>query len=822
MAKNKETKSSKTTSERGTTKNALTVKEKRKKRIIKCLWALCLTPICLLAVMLILTALGAFGRIPTFEELENPKSNLASKIYADNGQEIGSYFVQNRSYLLYSDLFPEDSTKLITVAGHKMPPIAAALVATEDARFFTHSGVDLVSLARVGVKTIALQRSSQGGGSTITQQLAKNLFPRERSNSGKIVRYAKLIVAKLKEWITAIKLESNYTKEKIIAMYLNVVEYGSNSFGIQAAAKTFFNKKPADLNLQEAALLVGVVNAPTRYSPVLNPEQSKERRNTVLQRIYADGGITKAECDSLSALPIDLKYKPVSHNIGQATYFREMLRVTMNAKPPVRKHYNNDWDYQKAVQEYENNPIVGWCHKNRKADGSSYDIYRDGLKIYTTINPAMQEYAEAAMLKQMKSTIQPAMDSQIRRTGKLFRNISEKKKEAIIKQAMRYSDRFFNMRDEGYSDDEIYASFEKKCKMKIFTYKGEVDTLLTPRDSILHHKSIMRGSLVAINPKNGHLKAYVGGPSFQYFKYDNAKQGKRQVGSTVKPFVYCFAIDHLGLTPCTEVPNKPVSIKYDRRRSWSPKEAGGGGYDGQLHPLSWGLTRSRNNYSAWIMKQIGRPQAVADFIHEMGVDSYIEPVYPLCTGSWESNAYEMVGAYTTFANGGVFNTPIFVTRIEDRHGNVISSFTTASRDVISKQTAYTMLTMMKSVITNGTGRRLIGQFGMGGVEIAGKTGTTNNNRDAWFVCVTPNLAVGSWVGAEDQSVSLARRGEGSVLALPIVGDFLQRVHKDPNIRVNRGDKFARPAGWKPIDCEKEKQIESAGSEIDGHEEGFFE
>ena len=813
MAKRKFAIRRKTTSESGSTKKGSATK---KQKIIKWAWGIVLTPTITLFLLLLLTACGAFGRIPSFEELENPKSNLATQIFADNGTEMGSFFIQNRSHKQYSDLFPKDSANLITVDGHTMPPIAAALVATEDVRYFSHSGIDLVSLARVGVKTIAMRHSSQGGGSTITQQLAKNLFPREKNNNGKIVRYSKLIIAKFKEWITALKLELNYTKEEIIAMYLNTVEFGSNTYGIESASKTFFGKMPCDLNTQEAAMLVGVVNAPTRYSPILNPENALKRRNLVLQRIQAAGGLTKEECDSLSTLPIKLKYKPVSHTLGYATYFREMLRQTMNAKRPVRKSYRNDWDYEQACKEYDNNPIVGWCHKNRKADGTPYDLYRDGLKIYTTINPAMQKYAEEAVLKQMRTAIQPAMDAQIRRDGRLYKRVSKKKEETTIKYAMRQSDRYHNMKEEGRSEEEIYASFEVKCRMKIFTYKGEVDTLLTPRDSILHHKSIMRASFVAMEPRSGHVKAYVGGPSFKYFKYDNAKQGKRQVGSTVKPFVYGFAINQLGMNPCTMVPNLPVTIKQAGHATWSPKEAGGGAYDGAMHPLRWGLMRSRNNYSAWIMKQARQPEQVAKFINHMGVTSYIKPVYPLCTGAWESNVYDMVGAYCTFANEGIHNTPIFVTRIEDRHGNIISSFSPASHDAISKEAAYTLLMMMKRVITGGTGSRLVRNYDMGGVDIAGKTGTTNKNRDAWFICVTPNLAMGSWVGAEDQTVSLSHRGEGSVLALPIVGEFLKNVHKDPNLNVNRGDKFVRPRYWKDYSCSDTELDESS------EEQEFFE
>ena len=808
-------------STRKTTRNSGTTKKSNKltRTTVKWLWIVAMSPLAALAVMLTLTAIGAFGRMPSFEELENPKSNLATEIYADNGQAIGSFFVQNRSYVQYSDLYPQDSTAMLKVAGHDVPPLAAALIATEDARFYTHSGIDLVSLARVGVKTIALQRSSQGGGSTITQQLAKNLFPRGKRDSNKIVRTLKLVVSKFKEWITALKLEYNYTKEEIVAMYLNTVEYGSNAFGIKSAAMTFFGKAPSELNLQEAAVLVGVVNAPTRYSPVRNPENALRRRNTVLKRIEAAGGITEAQYDSLSMLPITLNYRPVSHNYGQATYFREMLRLTMNAQRPKRRNYYTTWDYEQACKEYDENPLIGWCHKNRKADGTTYDIYRDGLKIYTTINATMQEYAEASLHKQMQSVIQPTMDKKVKETKVLFDNLTNEEVEAIIKRAMRNSDRFRNMKAAGAGEKDIFDSFTKKCQMKVFTYNGERDTLMTPRDSILHHKRIMRASFVAMEPQTGHVKAYVGGPSFQYFKYDMAKQGKRQIGSTVKPFIYTFAIDHLGLTPCTMVPNLPVTIETAVGAAWSPKESGNVEYDGVLHPLRWGLAHSRNNYSAWVMKQAKQPEAVADFIHNMGILSFIDPVYALCVGSFESNVYEMVSAYSTFANEGVYNTPIFVTHIEDRQGNLISSFTSSSQDAISKESAYTMLTMMQNVITSGTGRRMVWGYDMQGVDIAGKTGTTNENRDAWFMGITPKLVAGAWVGAEDQSVTLGRRGEGSVMALPIVGDFLRRVHNDPNINIDKTDKFVRPASWQAVECE---DAETPASSAVTTQDEFFE
>ncbi|MBR5139399.1 MAG: transglycosylase domain-containing protein, partial [Alistipes sp.] len=533
-----------------------------KQRVVKLMWLVVMTPVAMLFLMLALAAFGVFGRMPSFEELENPKSNLATEIYGDDGHVIGTFFVQNRSYVQYEDLFPADSSRHIVLDGHRVPPVVAALISTEDVRFRSHSGVDIPSLFRVAVKTIAFQNQSQGGGSTITQQLAKNLFPRDTvRNRSKVTRTMKLVQSKFKEWITALKLEHNYTKEEIAAMYLNTVEYGSNAYGIRSAASTFFGKAPSELNIQEAAMLVGVVNAPTRYSPVRNPENALARRNLVINRMRASGAISRQMCDSLTALPITLQYKPISHNEGEATYFREMLRQVMNAQRPTRRQFLTDWDYEQAVKEYEENPIYGWCHKNTKADGTPYNIYRDGLRIYTTINPTMQRYAEQAVQKQMETVIQPRMDAQVRNTRVLFQDLEKEEIEAIIKRAMKNSDRYREHKKLGMTEKEIYASFDKKCQMRIFTFKGERDTLMTPRDSILHHKRIMRASLVAMDPRSGHVKAYVGGPNFRYFKYDMAKQGKRQIGSTVKPFIYTFAIDQLGLNPCTMAPNLPVSIE---------------------------------------------------------------------------------------------------------------------------------------------------------------------------------------------------------------------------------------------------------------------
>lgn len=773
-------------------------------KMIKWIWGIVFAPIALLLFLLLLTALGTFGHMPSFEELENPRSNLATEIYSEDGKVIGSFFVQNRSYVPYEDLFPTDSTLHVRLGGHDVPPIVAALIATEDIRFRTHSGIDIPSLARVAVKTVLMQNISQGGGSTITQQLAKNLFPRDTvRNRGRIVRNSMLVMSKLKEWITALKLEHNYTKEEIASMYLNTVEYGSNAYGVKSAAQTFFNKEPDELNVQEAAMLVGVVNAPTRYSPVRNPENALARRNLVLSRMKDAGALTRKEYDSIAVLPIVLNYKPVSHNEGQATYFREMLRLVMNAEPPKRSQFYMEWDYEQALKEYNENPIYGWCLKNRKADGTPYNIYRDGLKIYTTINSTMQKYAEDAVQKQLAGVVQPKMDAQVKNSKTLFVGTTREEREKIVGQAIRYSDRYREMQNAGFSKKEIMESFDKQTHMKVFTFKGERDTLMTPRDSILHHKRIMRAAFVALDPRTGYVKAYVGGPNFRYFKYDMAKQGKRQIGSTIKPFVYTFAIDHLGLTPCTMVPNLPVTIETSSGAAWSPKEAGKVVYDGVMHPLKWGLARSRNNYSAWIMKQAKQPAAVADFIHNMGIKSYIDPVPALCLGSSESNVYELVSAFSTFANEGVHTDPIFVTRIEDRQGNMLATFVPQSQDAVGERTAYTMLTMLENVVNAGTAGKLRWQYGLTNMEIGGKTGTSNKNRDAWFMCIAPKLVAGAWVGGEDQSVRFLWGGEGSIMALPIVGEFMTRVYDNGSLGVTREDKFTRPSMVVTYNCNEE-------------------
>lgn len=770
-------------------KNKKNITIAKQKKMVRIFWICFISPFVILFSFIGLTALGVFGSLPSFEELENPKNNLSTEVYSEDGQMIGSFFLQNRSYVDYSEL----SLNLV-----------AALVSTEDARYYSHSGIDFISLARVGIKTLALGNRDQGGGSTITQQLAKNLFPRDTTSySSSVARNGRLVVAKLKEWITAVKLEYNYTKEEIIAMYLNTVTYGSNAYGIKSAARTFFDSTPADLTVEQAALLVGVVNAPTRYSPVRNPERSLARRNTVIARMQNNGYISRQVSDSLQLIPIELDFQPISHTQGTGTYFREMLRNMLNASEPKRSSYYNEWDYEQAKTEWKTNPLYGWCNKNIKADGTKYNIYRDGLKIYTTINSSMQQYAEEALVKQMSTSIQPRMESQYRNTRVLFQDLEKEGVENIINNAIRYTDRYRSMKEEGASAEEITKAFNTPTEMKIFSYKGDIDTVLSPRDSILYHKRMMRASFVAMSPETGAVKAYVGGPDFTYFKYDMARQGKRQVGSTIKPFIYTFAIDQLGYNPCTMVPNLPTTIETDSGDAWQPRESGGKDvYDGTMKPLKWGLANSRNNYSAWVMKQAKQPAAVANFIHKMGISSYIDPVYALCLGTPDVSLYEMVEAYCTFVNRGVHTSPIFVTRIEDNHGNLLASFPISTSDVVNEQTAYTMIGMLRNVVDAGTAGRLRWMYGFKG-EMGGKTGTTQNGSDAWYMGVTPKIVAGVWVGAEDRSVHLTSGGEGSALALPIYADFMKRVYADSKLNISENDTFHLPVGAINYDCEQE-------------------
>ena len=663
-------------------------------------------------------------------------------------------------------------------------------------RFHNHSGIDFKSLGRVAVKTLLGGDSSQGGGSTITQQLAKTLYPREDVSS-RIpgVSIMKMVWIKLKEWVTAVKLERSYTKDEIMNMYMNAIFFGSNAYGIKAASQTFFAKAPSELTVEEAATLVGMVNKPTRYNPAINPDKSLVRRNFVISQMEKAGFISKEMCDSIQQIPITLSYQIQDHNAGLGPYFRDMLRRTMNAKEPKRSSYAQYEDYVVDSLQWADNAFYGWLNKNTKADGSKYNLDKDGLRIYTTINYKMQKYAEEAVAEHLGKDLQKSFWRDLRwKKNKPFSNdIDPKMIDQLMKQARRWSDRYRIMKANGASEAQIRKSFTEPVKMRVFSWdkQGYVDTLMTPDDSIKYYKSHLRAAFMAIEPHTGHIKAYVGGPNYRYFKYDNVRQGKRQVGSTIKPFLYTLAMQE-GMTPCDKVVNVPQTFLVNDT-TWTPKSTDKDEWIGQTVTLKWGLTKSSNNISAYLMKQYG-PHAMADMMRKMGVGSYIDETYSLCVGSADISVYEMVAAYNTFPSKGVYVTPIFVTRIEDNMGNVIGEFNNTKREAISEHTAYLMANLMQGVVNSGTGVRLRAKYDLKG-EIAGKTGTTNDQSDGWFIGYTPSLTAGVWVGAEDRQVhfeSLALGG-GSNMALPIWGLFMQKVLKDGTLGVSENDRFV-PSG----------------------------
>lgn len=736
--------------------------------------------------------------MPSFEELENPRSNVASEVISEDHKVLGTFYVQNRTFVSYENLSPY---------------LVNALIATEDIRFYRHSGIDSRGLARVFFKTILLGNKESGGGSTITQQLAKNLFPRDtniyRSSIG---RFAHLSTSKFKEWITSIKLERNFTKNEIIALYLNIVPFGSNAFGIKSAAKTFFNKPCDSLQIEEAALLIGIVNAPTKYSPVKNPSRSVERRNFVLSKLCKYDFISTHQFDSLAALPLKLTYKVQDHNVGLGTYFREIIRKIMIAREPQEKNYYARSMFLEDSLEWANNPLYGWCNKNTKPDGTPYNLYRDGLKIYTTVNSRMQKYAEEAVSEHIGKFIQ--VEFNLEQKEKRFRLFDEEltpeQVNSIILQAMKQTERYRILRNRGISLDSIYANFNTKTEMTVFSWKGERDTIMTPLDSIKYYKRFFRAGFMAINPQSGFVKAYVGGTNFKYFKYDQVIQGKRQVGSTIKPFLYTLAMQE-GYSPCYTIPN--VSQTFIERvinkegvvidSTWTPKNSGSTKYDGKMVTLKWGLANSVNNISAWLIKQF-TPQTVADIIKKMGVNSKIMAVNSIFLGTSELSLYELVGAYGTFANKGVHVEPVMVTRIEDKNGNVLATFSPHKNEVISEQTAYLMINLLEGVVNRGTAIRLRATYSLPG-PLAGKTGTTQNHSDGWFMGLLPNMVAGVWVGAEDRSIHFEslKLGQGASMALPIYALFLQKVYNDPTLGISPFDQWPKPLMYKGVDLDCE-------------------
>jgi len=726
--------------------------------------------------------------MPTFEELENPNSNLASEVLADDQTPLGSFYIQNRSFVGRNEL---------------ADGLVDALIATEDVRFYEHSGIDARGLMRVLFKTVMMGKGESGGGSTLTQQLAKNLFPRDSTYAkSKIANLLKLGITKFKEWITAIKLERNYTKDEILTMYLNTVPFGSNAYGIKMAARTFFNTTPDSLKLEEAAVLVGLVKGPTWYSPVRNPERSRERRNIVLQQMLRYNKISQQQYDSLSQLPLQLHFQVQDHNSGIATYLREHIRQIMTAPYPQPKMYYLHEQYQHDSLEWIHNPLYGWCQKNKKPNGELYNLYRDGLRIYTTINANLQRYAEDAVNEHIGKTLQPAFDAEKKRS--LFSwDVKQRVRETVLRAGMHQSERYRNLKRSGATDAEIKENFDTPVEMTLFSWKnGERDTLLTPRDSMLYVKRQLRVGFMAQEPHTGRVRAYVGGTNFKYYKYDQVYTARRQIGSTIKPFLYTLAMQE-GYSPCMKVPNVPQVFEV-ADSIWSPKNSNPTKHDGEMVTLKWGLANSVNNISAWLIKQFS-PEAMAELLRRMGIRSHIDEVPSIFLGTSVISVYELVASYGVFASGGVHIEPLLVTRIEDKSGNILSTFTPKKYEVISQETAYRMLSLLRSVVDQGSGKRLRYVYRLEG-PIGGKTGTTQNNADGWFMSVHPNIVIGTWVGAEDPAVhfSAMTYGQGAAMALPIQGLFLQKAYADPTSGIRPDAQWTVPESLRGVsfDCDE--------------------
>ena len=754
-------------------------------------------------------AQGWIGYMPPIEELENPKDKFASEIYSADGKVLGRFYQSrsNRVYVNYKEISPY---------------LIEALIATEDARFTSHSGIDFKALLRAFIKRGILLQKSAGGGSTITQQLSKLLYSPSAEN------VVERFFQKPQEWVIAVKLERFYTKEEIINMYLNHFDFLNNAVGIQSAAYVYFNKTPQNLSIEEAATLVGMCKNPSYYNPRRFNERTRGRRNVVLSQMEKEGYITRAERDSLQALPLTLDYHPVDHKEGPAPYFRERLRMMLTAKKPVRSDYES-WNMQQYVDDstaWENNPVYGWCEKNRKADGSKYNIYSDGLKIYTGIDSRMQQYAEDAVQEHIAGYLQPRFfaEKKGRSYAPFSSSISAEERESILRRSMTQSDRYRLMKRAGASADEIEKAFNTPVEMQVFSYEGMIDTVMTPLDSIKYQKSFLRTGFMVMDPHNGLVKAYVGGPDFSNFQYDMAGIGRRQIGSTIKPFLYTLAMEE-GFTPESKFLNAQPTFTLADGSTWSPRNSSTKCV-GEMVTLRWALTTSNNWISARLIEQLS-PTSLARMMHSFGIRNYIDPVLSLCLGPVEVSVEEMVTAYTAFSNNGVRVDPVFVTRIEDNYGNVISEFTPRMTEVFSERAYNRIVPILCDVINVGTGSRIRFRYHIT-APMGGKTGTSNNNSDGWFMAFTPNLVVGTWVGGEDRSIHFDRMadGQGASMALPIAGLFFQKVYADQSL-LNEGYTQGLQFDFPFVEDEEVEEIVVSPSDVQDEDtligiEGIFD
>lgn len=771
-----------------------------KKIIIRSLWVLLALGVLAASVGFVAIENGWVGYMPPIEDLQNPINRFATQVYSADGKVLGTwnYNRENRIMVDYNQL---------------SPTLVQALVATEDVRFYEHSGIDFFALGRAIVKRGIFGQKSAGGGSTITQQLAKQLYS-EKAHS-----VMERLLQKPIEWVIAVKLERNYTKDEILTMYLNYFDFLHNAVGIKTASNTYFSKDPKDLKTTEAAVLVGLCKNPSYFNPVRHPERSLERRNVVLSQMEKAGYITEVERDSMSALPLGLKFHVSDHKDGIAQYFRDFLRRYMMAKRPEKSDYF-EWNMVKYYVDslnWETDPLYGWCNKNRKKDGESYNVYTDGLKVYTTIDSRMQEYAEKAVYEHVAKFLQPAFtkEKKGRKMAPFSGSLSMEQVNSIMMRSVRQCDRYRAMKASGASEDEIMQAFRTKREMTVFSYHGEIDTIMTPMDSIRYYKSFLRTGFMSMCPQNGHVKAYVGGMDFSHFAYDMAMEGRRQVGSTIKPFLYSLAMEN-GFSPCDEAPNIQQTYMV-AGKPWTPRNGSKARY-GDMVTLKWGLQQSNNWISAYLMSKLN-PQAFVTLLHEYGIrNPNIHPSMSLCLGPCEITVGEMVSAYTAFVNHGIRAAHMFVTRIEDNEGNVIAQFQPRMNEVISEQSAHKMLYMLRAVVDGGTGGRLRFRYGLK-AQIGGKTGTTDNNSDAWFIGVTPKLVSGMWVGGDDRDIhfdSMAM-GQGATMALPIFAYYMQSIYKDQTLGYSEDDVFDVPVDFNP--CPSEGTIDD-GEEGESLEDIF--
>lgn len=757
------------------------------RKVVKILWIF-IALISLVCVFIFFSiAKGWIGYMPPVEDLENPNYKFATEVFSEDGKVLGtySYSKENRVFVGYNDLSPN---------------IINALIATEDVRFAEHSGIDAYALTRAVVKRGILMQKNAGGGSTITQQLSKQLYSPSADN------VMERLFQKPIEWVIAVKLERYYTKEEILTMYLNKFDFLNNAVGIKTAAFTYFGCEPKDLKIEEAATLVGMCKNPSLYNPVRYNERSRGRRNVVLDQMRKAGYITEAERDSLQALTLKLKYNRVDHKEGLATYFREYLRGVLTAKKPDKANYRG-WQMQKYYEDsldWENNPLFGWCEKNTKKDGTKYNLYTDGLKIYTTLDSRMQQYAEDAVTEHLKE-LQGYFFKEKKGAKKApytFR-LTQEQVDEILGRAMRLSDRYRIMKKAGATEAEIKKAFDTPEEMSVFSWEGEKDTIMTPMDSIRYYKFFLRAGFMSMDPRSGHVKAYVGGPNYHYFQYDMAMVGRRQVGSTIKPFLYTLAMEN-GFSPCDEVRHVEYTLIDENGKPWTPRNANKK-LIGDMVTVKWGLANSDNWITAYLMSKLN-PYNLKRLIHTFGVRNRdIVPSVSLCLGPCEISVGEMVSAYTAFPNKGIRVAPLFVTRIEDNDGNVLATFAPEMQEVISVSSAYKMLVMLRAVVNEGTGGR-VRRLGVK-ADMGGKTGTTNYNADGWFMGFTPSLVSGCWVGGEDRDIHFDTmlHGQGASMALPIWTKYMVKVLGDKSLGYDENETFQLPEGYDP--CKDDVNLE---------------